>query len=195
MISLLGLYGSSRVGKDEVARILVEDFGFEQRVQAEAIREILLRMNPYLIDKEGDLVQLRWLFEECGENWNKVKIKAPMAVDLMISLGQAVRDIIDWNTWIKKVFPPIGDTQKIVVSDIRQLNEYEAIKERGGEVWRVTRPSVTEKRGMDGLLDHLTFDAHIDNRGSLADLRGIVQATIATSIRNKEVRKNVGIRF
>jgi len=59
------------------------------------------------------------------------------------------------------------------VSDIRQLNEFEAVKARGGEVWKINRPGV-ELRGMDGLLDHLEFDEYIDNDGTLEQLEAQV---------------------
>lgn len=187
MIHLIGLYGPSRAGKDETARILIEDFGFEQRAQAAAIRKILLGLNPIITDNDGESWYLQDLFKAYGSDWDEVKAVCRESVDYMIQLGQSCRDVIGLDVWLNTAIPPIGSTQKIVISDVRQPNEYAAIRERGGHVWKITRPGV-EFRGMDGLLEDRHFDAVINNCGSLADLRGIIQATIATTLRNEEVR-------
>ena len=171
MIHLIGLYGPSRAGKDETAGILVADFGFEQRAQAAAIREILLGLDPLIQDDEGNIMHMKTLFLECDNDWDKVKARSRDSVDYMIRLGQTCRDTLGIDIWVSQVMPPIGSEQKIVISDVRQPNEYEAIKERGGEVWKITRAGV-EFRGMDGLLQGYDFDATINNRGTLTDLRG-----------------------
>ena len=44
---------------------------------------------------------------------------------------------------------------------------------------------------MDGLLDNLEFDAYIDNRGTLGDLRGLVAAAMNDEIQ----RRKYGVRF
>lgn len=192
--NVIGLVGNSRAGKDEVAKILVADFGYEQRAQAAAIRKILLGLDPLLKDDHGNIYSMRELFEICNENWDVVKAASKESVDLMIRLGQTCRDVLGLDVWLNTAFPPIGSDVKVVISDIRQENEYDAVKARGGEVWKIIRPGV-EKRAMDGLLDHLEFDAVLYNNGTLVDLRGMVQASIATNMRNKEVKGNYGTRF
>ncbi len=194
-LGLLALTGDSRVGKDETAKILVKDFGFEQRAMADGIREILLGLNPIIKDNGGVVWELLDLFDNCHGNWDTIKAQSSESVQYMINLGQSCRNVLGETCWLDKVLPSDADTQKIVISDCRQVNEYEAIKARGGQVWKITRPNVKIKRGMDGLLDGLEFDHIIDNRGSLEDLRGIVQATIATDMRNSEVKRGYGIRF
>lgn len=190
---IIGLYGPSRAGKDSVAGYLVNDFGYEQRAMAAAIRAILLGLDPLLMDEEGNIWGLTDLFARCDGDWDQIKAESKESVDLMIRLGQTCRDVLGETVWLDVVMPPVNSAQKIVISDVRQPNEYRAIKERGGEVWKISKPD-TEKRGMDGLLEGYEFDARIDNRGSLVDLRGIVQATIATNMNNKEKRgKGYGI--
>lgn len=184
---IIGLYGPSRAGKDSVAEILVDDFGYEQRAQAEAIRKILLGLDPVISDNNGTYRTMQHLFQAHNENWDEVKAASSESVDYMIRLGQTCRDVLGIDVWLNTAFPPIGSNVKVVISDIRQPNEYEAVKARGGEVWKIIRPGV-EKRAMDGLLDHLHFDAVLYNSGTLTDLRGMVQGTIATNMRDKEVK-------
>src|SRR5689334_13716004 len=130
-LNLIGLYGPSRAGKDETARILVKDFGYQQRAQAAAIREILLGLNPLINDSEGVTWNLVDLFKYCGYNWDEVKRESPDSVDYMIRLGQTCRDVIGLDVWLNTALPHEGCEEKIVISDVRQPNEYEAIRNRG----------------------------------------------------------------
>lgn len=194
-LKLIGLYGPSRSGKDSVAAVLRDDFGFQQKAMAEGIRDILVGLNPAIRDNEGVVWNLVDLLKYCGYNWDEVKAQSRESVDYMIRLGQTCRDVLGETVWLDRVLPP-GDNNlgSICISDIRQPNEYNELKDRGGQIWKVSRPG-TEKRGMDGLLDHLDFDAHIINRGSLSDLRGIVAATISADITKREQRRGYGFRF
>jgi hypothetical protein len=185
-LKLVGLNGDSRAGKDEVAKVLTRDFGFEQRAMAEGIREILLGLNPIIKDNGGVVWELLDLFDQCHGDWDLIKARSSDSTDYMIRLGQTCRDVLGETVWLNRVLPDGDLNTSICISDVRQPNEYAAIKMRGGQIWKISRPG-TKKRGMDGLLDHLEFDAHIENRGSLMDLRGIVQATIAS---NFDKRKN-----
>lgn len=193
-LKLLGLCGNSRAGKDACARILQEDFGFKQKAMAEGIREILLGLNPCIKDNGGVVWELLDLVDQCHGDWDLIKARSSESVDYMIRLGQTCRDVLGNTVWLDRVLPPIDSDEKICISDVRQPNEYHAIKERGGQVWKITRLG-SQKRGMDGLLDGLEFDAHIDNRGSLMDLRGMVAATISDNITRGHYRKNYGLRF
>lgn len=199
-LRLIGLYGPSRAGKDSVAQVLEKDFGFEQRAMAAAIRKILLDLNPCIRDNGGVVWEFADLFDNCHGDWDLIKSRSLESVDYMIRLGQSCRDNLSKTVWLDKVLPPgvndhLENGIKVCISDVRQPNEYHAIKQRGGQIWKVTRPG-TAKRGMDGLLEGYEFDATIDNRGSLGDLRGIVQAVIATDIRNREVKgTGYGVRF
>lgn len=179
-MNLIGLYGPSRAGKDSVAQFAHEDFGYEQRAMASAIRGILLELDPWIMDNDGAYWTFEQLYKNCGENWDVVKREARDSVDYMIRLGQACRDYLGEDTWLNSVLPAPNYMGKIIISDVRQPNEYWAIKERGGVIWKVMRPGV-EKRGMDGLLEGYQFDSIIDNRGSLVDLRGVVAANISSS--------------
>lgn len=177
-LKLIALVGNSRVGKDETAKILQKDFGFEQRAMADGIREILLGLNPILKDNGGVVWELLDLYDQCHGDWDRIKALSTESVDLMINLGQSCRDVLGETCWLDRVLPRGVELEtKVVISDCRQPNEYHAIKERGGQIWKVTR-SGTLRRGMDGLLDHLDFDARIKNDGSLEDLRSMVQAVI-----------------
>lgn len=187
-LRLVGLVGDSRAGKDSVALTMVKDFGFEQGIMANGIREILVGLNPIIKDNGGVVWELLDLLDQYHGDWDLVKARSSESVDYMIRLGQTCRDVLGDEVWLNRVLPLSYDgKQKLVISDVRQPNEYNRIKQLGGQVWKVTRPG-TIRRGMDGLLDGYEFDTTIENRGTLLDLRGAVQAAITTDISNREVR-------
>ena len=166
---IIGLYGDSRAGKDSTAAMISEYKNYEWRFFAHALRQILLDIDPYLPEIHR---HLRSAVAEYG--WNVVKGLSESSVDMMISLGQSARDIINPDIWIVPVLSGVDPSENIVISDVRQENEYNAIKELDGEIWKIVRPG-TKRRGMDGLLDHLPFSVTIHNNGTLADLEDIVK--------------------
>jgi hypothetical protein len=186
-LKLIGLYGPSRAGKDSVAAVLQNDFGFQQKAMAGGIRDILLGLNPVIKDDDGESWWMKDLYNAYEGDWDRIKAVSKDSVDYMIRLGQTCRDVLGETVWLNRVLPPGELKEPMCISDVRQENEYWAIKERGGVVWKISRPG-TEKRGMDGLLDHLEFDAHISNRGSLFDLRGQVQAVIQADFEMRRTR-------
>lgn len=163
---IVGLYGESRSGKDSVAKILQEHCGYEWRIMADNIRKFLLRVDPFILELK---MHLTTAVDFMG--WDSVKEKAPSVVDQMIGLGQVARDIIGEEVWLSLVLtPPLP--KKLVISDVRQANEYETIKSLGGQIWHVVREgSIT--RGMDNLLDPNTYpvDVVVYNNGTLANLQ------------------------
>lgn len=193
MLNLIGLHGDTGTGKDETAKIL-KDYGFEQRAQAEAIREILLGLNPLIRINNGKVYSLFHLYSVCDQNWDKVKAEASESIDLMIRLGQTCRNVLGIDIWLNTALPSqkaLDMGRSFVISDVRQVNEFEAIKTRGGQVWKITRPSTAEggvrgaeRRDMDGLLDHLSFDHTIKNDGTLSELRIKVDHILAQERKN-----------
>lgn len=169
---LIGLYGDSRCGKDTVAEILVRKHGFSQRVMADPIREILLRIDPLV----EDIVAARPLSSVVNRyGWDEVKKLYPESVDYMINLGQAARDIIAPDVWLAPVMRNLDE--RTVISDIRQPNEYDAIRYYGGQVWKIVREG-TVPRGMDRLLEDREFDAVIYNNSTIDELKAQVERLI-----------------
>jgi len=66
----------------------------------------------------------------------------------------------------------IDTTDKWIVTDVRFPNESKAIKDRGGLLIKVTRPSVVSNstHPSETMVDSLESDYVIDNNGSLQDL-------------------------
>lgn len=170
-MTLIGVYGDSRCGKDTVASILVEHLGFEQRNMADPIRDTLLRINPDLVYDDEDGYHV-WDLKEyvTVSGWDKTKERFPETVDWMINLGQAMRDISP-RIWLDACLAK--PYNRLVIPDVRQPNEYDEIIRRGGVVWNVKRPG-TVPRGMDRLLEDKHFDVTLYNNGTIEELTSYV---------------------
>jgi hypothetical protein len=165
---IIGLHGYSRAGKDAVAGILTKDWGFQQIILADRIRAILYDLNPIVCDAGfEDCLGLTEAVDNYG--WDAVKKLYPESVEMMIRLGQSARLHLNPDVWIRaallddETFDPTVD---IVISDVRQPNEVEFVRQWGGEMWRITRPG-TIPLGMDDLLKDVVFDVEIANDRSL----------------------------
>lgn len=178
---IIGLYGDSRAGKDTTARIMQEEFSFEWRSFAAPLRQILYNINPYLSDWAGEAVRYQDAIRDFGLDGTKKYF--PESVDMMIALGQSVRDLIHEDAWIWSVFTdPLP--KNMVISDVRQPNEYEAIINAGGEVWRIIRPGTT-RREMDGLLDDRHFAITLYNNTNQDDFRHTVILEVQDALQNR----------
>ena len=172
---IIGLSGYARSGKDEVAKILVEDYGFTRLAFADKIRQLLLAIDPSLGGPK-----LSTIVAEYG--WDVAKSKTEVR-ELLQHLGVAARNLIDEHIWITTVLNQIEETDKnYVITDVRFENEATAIKLIGGEIWRVRR---TNNHISENALDEYHFDQILKNEGSLDDLQNLVRRRIEFSLNAK----------
>lgn len=179
---VVGLHGDSRAGKDTVAKEMALNHEFEWRSFANPLRQILLAINPMIDhDETGIEFHLKDAVDDYGWDW--VKKYYPYSVEMMISLGQSVRDYIHEDAWIwNALAEPLP--KRLVISDVRQPNEYEAIKALGGEIWKVVRPGTT-KRGMDGLLDNREFDVTLYNNNNIDSFREAINREVTHALQDR----------
>lgn len=180
---LIGVSGYARSGKDTVASFLIDDFGFERRAFADKLKTALVRLDPmvnYVSPRSGteEWFRLSRAIHYYGGLEN-LKDNSSELRTLMQRLGTEVgRDTFGTNFWVDQALVGIEDMD-IVVTDVRFPNEVDAIRERGGEVWRITRPGVTavNSHASETAIDHVKFDTYIPNTGTLQDLYKTVLVT------------------
>lgn len=192
-MEIIGLSGYARSGKDEAANILVKEYGFERVAFADKLRDFLYAMNPRVSDaKSGVVVRVQDVIDVYG--WDKYKeTEYGAEIRYMLQrLGTEAGRQVMWDTiWIDAAFA--GCTgEKIVVTDVRFPNEADAVRGRGGEVWRVSRVGVGPAVGEHGeihasetSLDNYTFDAVLFNDGSLATYQDTVRSTYESRIASR----------
>ncbi len=172
---IIGLIGFAGAGKDSVANILADDFGFSVMKNAEGLKSMLrtfLRLRGVTNDEiarmiEGDLKELPTDY---------LGGKSPRHA--MVTLGtEWGRDLISPNLWVDTLRDRINNhpSERIVVSDVRFTNEADLIREMGGEIWRIDRPGtipVDLSKAHESETEMLSIpaDKSIRNDGDLKNL-------------------------
>ena len=170
MPEIIALSGYARTGKDTVGQILVERHGFQRVAFADALRAALLEINPRVsVPGFSDATNVRQVVETFG-GWEGLKPHAPEVRDLLQRVGVAMRHACGADVWVRAALERI--TERTVITDCRFPNEADAVKHRGGSVWRIVRPGVGPANAhiSETALDGYAFDRLLANDGSLDDL-------------------------
>jgi hypothetical protein len=172
---IIGLSGYARSGKDEVAKILVEDYGYKRVAFADKIRELLLETNPQV--RDGFRVES--VVEAYG--WDQAKVMFPEIRTLLQRLGVGARNIFGDEFWIGQVFHSMDKTSEYVITDVRFENEAMMLKLMGGQLWRIKRPGVeaVNDHVSEHELDGYKVEMILKNEGTLDDLRELVRRRMA----------------
>lgn len=132
MRRIIGLVGTAGSGKSTVSEALKTHHGFLIEPFAKPLKEMLLALGvPYAslygttAEKEAPLAQF------CGKSGR----------ELAQTLGTEWGRSHDHDFWVQVWKSRIERTNyDIVADDVRFLNEAAAIKDLGGEIWKVERP-------------------------------------------------------
>ncbi len=171
---IIGLSGYARSGKDEVAKILVEDYGFIRVAFADKIRELLYEMNP-IVDIH---YHLKPLVDAYG--WDEVKRRAQVR-EMLQNVGVGARLLFGDMFWVHQALASLSLDSNIVVTDVRFSNEADTLKLNDGQVWRIKRPGVEaiNNHVSEHELDGYKVDMILKNEGTLDDLRELVRRRMA----------------
>ena len=169
---IIGLSGYAQSGKDEVAKILVSEYGYTRVAFADKIRELLYEMNPDFRD-----TLLQQAVDRLG--WNEVK-KDQAVRRMMQNLGVGARKLFGDGFWVAQVFNGYDWDIPTVVTDVRFQNEADLLKKwtpDDTQIWRVKRPGVEAVNGhiSEHDLDDYKFDQILKNEGTLDELRTMVR--------------------
>lgn len=164
---IIGLCGYAQSGKDTVAQVLVDNYGFTRVAFADKIREFLYEVNPMVgCSPSGylkDLVDL--------EGWEKAK-QQPQVRRLLQDLGVGARKVFGEDFWINQALKSLDYGGNYVITDVRFKNEATAIWSMPGKIWRVTRPGVTAVNAhvSETQMDDYPVDHFVKNDGDVKDL-------------------------
>ena len=180
---IIGLSGYARSGKDSVAQILIDHFGYTRVSFGDKVKEVLYVLNPILLwdevgygKQEGsytNYIPLQWVINEYG--WDGAKGSGwgkHLRVMLQTFATDCCRDMIDDNIWVNLALSE-ANGHNIVISDVRFPNEATAIKARHGKIFKIKRPGVEAPNGhsSEHSLKDWVFDGTIYNNGDLDDLK------------------------
>jgi hypothetical protein len=174
---LIGLVGKARSGKDTFARGLVER-GYTRVAFADPLREMVERIDPLITLPGGSGARLSSALGLWG--WEGIKSTAygPEARRLLQMTGQAVRQL-DEGFWLRqglrKAHAVIETSEPgkggAVITDVRYMNEADAIQKAGGVLVRIVRPGLesTDTHASETELDRYPVDFTVRNSGTAED--------------------------
>lgn len=183
---IIGLSGFARSGKDEAAKILVEEFYFQKLAFADILRDALYALNPVVIPSYQSGLEVHpterygpLLIQEIIDSYTwdgyKETTYGPEIRRLLQRMGTEVgRNLLGGNIWIDKTLEnySFSSNPNAVISDARFLNEFDAIRREGGEIWRIDRLGVGPANDHPSEMEALTYrawDRVIHNNGTLED--------------------------
>jgi dephospho-CoA kinase len=165
---IIGLTGYAQSGKDTVANILVEKYGYERLAFADPIRDILYDLNPMVDSIAGRPVLLQELVDKLG--WDKAKLD-PRVRQYLQNLGVGARNHLGEDVWVINALRKMSQ-ENIVITDVRFENEAEVIHMLEGQVWRIKRPGVeaVNEHISESQMDGYKVDQIFVNSGTIEDL-------------------------
>ena len=146
LIALSGLKGS---GKDTAADFLVSNYHFRKIAFADALRQMLLIIDPEVSyeDMWGTrCLRLSQIIQEDG--WDEAKWRYPEVRRLMQVTGtEGVRMLFGEDAWINilaRRFPDLADEDtRYVITDCRFDNEVEFVRNQGGIIVWIDREGLS----------------------------------------------------
>jgi hypothetical protein len=195
LICLSGWKGS---GKDEIARILVEEFGYKRLAMADRLKDEVARMyrlpRQHLDDrvlKETPLTQ----YPVRGTDGFSAEIHRLLRDELasghwtpraLCILEGSTRRAVDPSAWVRALLAEIeaSPEARFVVADMRYRSEAALMAAAAVgrvELWRVERlDAITTTDPSERDLDSYGgFDLRVQNRGTLTDLAATVRVALA----------------
>lgn len=176
-IALMGKAGS---GKDAVGRRLVREWQFTRVAFADPLKEMVLRADPVVLYEPAGYgpvpVRLSDVVDRWG--WDRAKSRCPDIRRTLQRMGSAVRKQ-DPGYWVGLAMDKVAVADSwnlpVVVTDVRHVNECEALKRRGFTLVRVVRPSAPylgENADHESETELTTYqaDVTVSNAGTLAEL-------------------------
>jgi hypothetical protein len=190
-MSLIGIAYASRVGKDTAADALVRDLGYTKFAFAAPLKELALAANPLALPSPGlQNVQtghnrLKWLVQCDG--WERAKDRYPAVRQFLEDLGNGARKVFGEDFWRDIALARAAKVGNAVISDVRFLNEFEGIREAGGQLVKITRPGFNARPFEQELSDlpDDEWDLVVVNDGSVIDLEAKIVAWAKTAFKSK----------
>jgi len=175
---IIGLTGYAQSGKDTVANILVERYGFTRIAFADKIREYLYETNPMYDSIVGEPLFVKAKVDRDG--WEEAK-KSPHIRRLLQTSGVAARKLFGDDFWVKQALKDIEFGGDYVIADVRFENEADAIKSTGGQIWRVKRLGVDPVNGhiSETQMDGYPVDQIFVNNTTVDDLEVLIKTRMS----------------
>jgi hypothetical protein len=149
---IIGITGYARHGKDTIASVLVRELGYSRVALADRMKELMLRLDPFIEDPFGPDERLSDIVGRGG--WEEAKDYSEVRRLLQVFGTEVGREGLGEDVWIEALAKSTkgfyGNERKVVIPDIRFTNEAAFIRRMHGEVWGVSRPNFDNGLGANG---------------------------------------------
>jgi len=169
--NFVGLSGYARTGKDTVADILVEEFGYRRITFADRLKNFIAAVFPEVaarVDAVG---------------WEEAKEQLEVRRALQV-VGRAAKKHIHPDVWIISALGDMSDYdgERLVITDVRFFNEADVVTDRNGMMLRICRNGVGPANDDESEVSMDRYDRYfsvVHNDGSIEDLRSRVHENLA----------------
>ena len=172
-MKLIGLSGRAGSGKDTVANYMVNNYNYTKLSFGNVLKDVvscIFGWPRHLL--EGDTKESREFREKEDKWWSThLKIKITPRIALQKIGTDVFRMHFHPDIWLLILKKQITKYDKIVVTDIRFLNEYNMIKNMGGTIIKISRnEQIKDTHLSENILDNIQFKYEIDNNGTIKEL-------------------------
>lgn len=190
--NLIGIAGFARSGKDTIGAYLAERHGYQRSAFADKLRELAYELDGVIdVDLPGHSYETyARAIDHLG--YEEAKRRYPDLRDHLVALGAGARKVLGPDVWLDALLPrpvpgfealSISPFDRIVVSDVRYVNEAKRIQALGGTLVYVSRSAVTaangeEAQSLSRVLAECAPIVHLYNNGTLEDLYAQVEARL-----------------
>lgn len=184
-IKLISVCAKKRAGKDTIADFLIKNHGFQRYAFADPIKKGAMEMFGFTAEQmwgsteEKETIDPRW-------NISPRRMLQLMGTDLFqFDIHNHLKDEefnVGRDVWVKRFVYWFEDEKKkaiienkdfkVVISDVRFPHEAKYIRELGGEVWKVIRPSIisNDTHSSEMEMEEIFPDVTLMNDGTIEDL-------------------------
>jgi hypothetical protein len=191
-MALIAVVGKAYVGKDTFGKMLAEELNklqYPPYVLMAYANELKLRCQKdfdlsyeQLWGSEKERNDLRYPKADYGFSSNPADYLTGR--EIMQMYGQFFRSI-DYDFWVKNLFKVIEEKEytNVIITDVRHINEAEAVKEHKGLLLKITREDKTKPHGethiSETALDNYDrFDFTVINDYGLEELREVTKDVV-----------------
>ena len=175
---IIGLTGYAQSGKDTVAKILVDQYGYTRIAFADKIRDFLYETNPMYDSIAGEPLFVKARVDRDG--WEKAK-QSPQIRRLLQNSGVAARKVFGEGFWVHEAMKTMLEDPRpdmnYVLTDVRFFNEADMIRANNGQIWRIKRIGVDAVNAhvSESQMDDYPVDQIFTNNSSIEDLELMVK--------------------
>ena len=167
---LLGVCGKKGAGKDTVGNYIIEKYGYSQYAFAKPLKKIIKELfdlsDEQLYGSLKETIDPRWnttpriLMQYIGTELFREQLK------------KLIPELSCENLWIRKFHDWYStQTQNVIITDIRFIDEMNAVKQNNGVIIKVVRDlGITDSHISEQFFQTVTPDHIIENNGSMEEL-------------------------